>query len=91
MIWQRERGIIERAVPLLAVLLKAGGGRRREMPDRQQAGYNSDPISGPGVQRKVGEQGCQMEKFHPFLSLHCARMEGVGAQSKEGKGSSFAA
>ena len=25
-------------------------------------------------------QGCQMEKFDPFLSLDCARVEGVGAQ-----------
>ena len=38
-----------------------------------------------------GEQGCQMAKFDPFLSLDCARVEGVGAQSKERKGSNFAA
>ena len=31
-------------------------------------------------------QGCQMAKFDPFLSLDCARVEGVGAQSKERKG-----
>ena len=30
-------------------------------------------------------------KFDPFLSLDCARVEGVGAQSKERKGSNFAA
>ena len=36
-------------------------------------------------------QGCQMAKFDPFLSLDCARVEGVGAQSKEWKGSNFAA
>ena len=36
-------------------------------------------------------QGCQIAKFHPFLSLDCARVEGVGAQSKERKGSNFAA
>ena len=30
-------------------------------------------------------------KFDPFLSLDCARVEGVGAQSKERKGSYFAA
>ena len=36
-------------------------------------------------------QGCQMAKFDPFLSLDCARVEGVGAQSKERKGSKFAA
>ena len=27
-------------------------------------------------------QGCQMAKFDPFLSLDCARVEGVGAQSQ---------
>ena len=32
-----------------------------------------------------------MAKFDPFLSLDCARVEGVGAQSKERKGSHFAA
>ena len=38
------------------------------------------------------EQGCQMAKFVPFLSLDCARVEGVWrAQSKERKGSNFAA
>ena len=36
-------------------------------------------------------QGCQMAKFDPFLSLDCAGVEGVGAQSKERKGSNFAA
>ena len=36
-------------------------------------------------------QGCQMAKFDPFLSLDCARVEGVEAQSKERKGSNFAA
>ena len=29
-------------------------------------------------------------KLDPFLSLDCARVEGVGAQSKERKGSNFA-
>ena len=33
-------------------------------------------------------QGCQIAKFDPFLSLDCARVEG---QSKERKGSNFAA
>ena len=31
-----------------------------------------------------------MARFDPFLSLDCARVEGVGAQSKERKGSNFA-
>ena len=35
-------------------------------------------------------KGCQIAKFDPFLSLDCARVEGVGAQSKERKGSNFA-
>ena len=30
-------------------------------------------------------------KFDPFLSIDCARVEGVGAQSMERKGSNFAA
>ena len=36
-------------------------------------------------------QGCQIANFDPFLSLESARVEGVGAQSKERKGSNFAA
>ena len=32
-----------------------------------------------------------MPKFDPFLSLDCARVEGVGARSKERKVSNFAA
>ena len=32
-----------------------------------------------------------MAKFDPFLSLDCSRVESVGAQSKERKGSNFAA
>ena len=39
---------------------------------------------GPG-QRIYHAQGCQRAKFDPFLSLDCARVEGVG-----GKGSNFA-
>ena len=35
-------------------------------------------------------QCCQTAKFDPFLSLVCARVEGVGVQSKERKGSTFA-
>ena len=36
------------------------------------------------------DHGCQMAKFDPFLSLDCTRVEGVGAQCKERKGSNFA-
>ena len=32
-----------------------------------------------------------MAKFDPFLSMDCARVEAVGAQSKERKGSNFEA
>ena len=38
------------------------------------------------VRQALSPQGCQMAKFDPFLSLDCARVEGVGAQSKERKG-----
>ena len=46
-----------------------------------------------GVHEEEGvcHHSCQMAKFDPFLSLDCARVEGVGAQSKERKGSNFAA
>ena len=37
------------------------------------------------------DQCCQMAKCDPFLSLDCTRVEGVGAESKERKGSNFAA
>ena len=51
------------------------------------------PTSAMTVQAPTSSwsQGCQMAKFDPFLSLDCARVEGVGAQSKERKGSNFAA
>ena len=39
---------------------------------------------------RLREQGCQMAKFDPFLSLGCARVEGMEAQSKEREGSDFA-
>ena len=40
----------------------------------------------------VPEQNCcQMAKFDPFLSLDCVGVEVVGVQSKERKGSNFAA
>ena len=48
-------------------------------------------ISAPLSHSANSAHGCQMAKFDPFLSLDCARVEGVGAQSKERKGSNFAA
>ena len=41
--------------------------------------------------RKSVRQCCQMAKFDPFLSLDCTWGGGCGAQSKERKGSNFAA
>ena len=32
-----------------------------------------------------GPQGCQMAKFDPFLSLDCARVEGVGRNPRKGR------
>ena len=46
---------------------------------------------GGGAWSRTHAQGCQMAKFDPFLSLDCARAEGVGAQYKERKASNFAA
>ena len=63
-----------------------GGGVVEEKEDP----FRTDHVE---VQKLVSllQQGCQMAKFDPFLSLDCARVEGVGAQSKERKGSNFAA
>ena len=47
--------------------------------------------SARGSQGPGAGQCYQMTKFDPFLSLDCTRVEGVGAQSKERKGSNFAA
>ena len=62
-------------------------------------------LAGP-LSRQRPDQGCQMAKFDPFLSLDCARVEGAPrpppstlglrpppstlVQSKERKGSNFA-
>ena len=54
--------------------------------------FQGDSSSSHGNKRKgCSGQGCQMAKFDPFLSLDCTRVEVVGAQSKERKGSNFAA
>ena len=44
-----------------------------------------------GGQDRRRREGYQMAKFDPFLSLDCTKVEGVGEQSKERKGSNFAA
>ena len=44
------------------------------------------PLSGAVPARFYAlQQGCQMAKFDPFLSLDCARVEGVGHNSSEGR------
>ena len=48
-------------------------------------------INHPWPHKTRTAQGCQIAKFDPFPSLGCARVEGGGAQSKERKGSHFAA
>ena len=48
-------------------------------------------VLAPFASSSSSAQSCQMAKFDPFLSLDCARVEGVGAQSKERKGSNLAA
>ena len=37
------------------------------------------------VRRGDSDQGCQMAKFDPFLSLDCARVEGVGRNPMKGR------
>ena len=54
-------------------------------------GHDGQDPSELGGRLGVLDLCCQMAKFDPFLSLDCARVEGVGAQSKERKGSNFAA
>ena len=57
--------------------------------ESESAWQMSEELTHPS--RMMLQHGCQMAKFDPFLSLDCARVEGVGAQSKERKGSNFAA
>ena len=64
----------------------------RAEAEAEAAEANPGPTQSQGHNKAYGRtQGCQMAKFDPFLSLDCARVEGVGAQSKERKGSNFAA
>ena len=37
-----------------------------------------DPAAAERSRPKLWEEGCQMAKFDPFLSLDCARVEGGG-------------
>ena len=54
------------------------------------AGFLESYVFGPSGFWTMAPLRCAA-KFDPFLSLDCAGVEGVGAQSKEGKGSNFAA
>ena len=79
-------------VPVDKGELKEREGTRAVLPSSLaylSARWPAVRLSGGGINGK--RQGCQMAKFDPFLSLDCARVEGVGAQSKERKGSNFAA
>ena len=38
-----------------------------------------------GGSRRPAAQGCQMAKFDPYLSLDCARVEGVGRNPRKGR------
>ena len=64
-----------------------GGGGKRYNAITQ--GWTGNDDEHPEVSSV--SQCCQIAKLDPFLSLDCARVEGVGAQSKERKGSNFAA
>ena len=77
----------------LVVPAAAGAGdgvQRGQEREEDEGAPRVAPVHGRG-RRHPHLQGCQMAKFDPFLSLHCARVEGVGAQCKERKGSNFAA
>ena len=66
-------------------------GRERSGVQKRQKCQNCATTNAARDEMAVCAHGCQMAKFDPFLSLDCARVEGVGAQSKERKGSNFAA
>ena len=76
------------AVPVSAAPAAPGAPHNSHNPHNSVTAGATGLSSGViGVHRQV----CQIAKFDPFLSLDCARVEGVGAQSKERKGSNFAA
>ena len=92
----------ERCQVLLRHQLPRGDVHRRLVPDSRaleavggdvevvRLGVHvHDKVPRASAAPDVPPQGCQMAKFDPFLSLDCARVEGVGAQSKERKGSNF--
>ena len=64
-------------------------GKKQSCPAKKSPGTSVSGLSF-AVSHGSLNQGCQMAKFDPFPSLDCARVEGVGLQSKERKGSNFA-
>ena len=49
--------------------------------DTEQEWVNQSSLADLNSDLNHFDQGCQMAKFDPFLSLACARVEGVGARS----------
>ena len=88
----RTGGLLVLGVGLVGAELDPLGRPPRDRP-RLWSGGGGGVGGSPGISSSFSswKQGCQMAKFDPFLSLDCARVEGVGAQSKERKGSNFAA
>ena len=79
-------------------LLVPAGGRGEGLRALQGRPRLVPALRHPRDHARTGKQGYQMAKFNPLPSLDCARVEGLGhrvegvrAQSKEGKGSNFAA
>ena len=87
----REQRYLRRRVELLSNQMDAIHKRRSVSECSATSTGSSTGSTGSSESGRMMIQGCQMAKFDPFLSLDCARVEGVGAQSKERKGSNFAA
>ena len=79
---------VEESLCLVGALV-VGGATKLEWEDAVFVGVISSHCA--AVCGASWSQGCQMAKFDPFFSLDCDRVEGSGAQSKERKGSNFAA
>ena len=83
------------ALPLPPVQVQRGqgqeevlGGSEGHLVLRRARGDGLKSGSG-GVntlqERRITPHGCQMAKFDPFLSLDCARVEGVGRNPRKGR------
>ena len=64
-------------------------GQHEKSPSEEDQEEEEEEDTIPSSEPISPRQGCQMAKFDPFLSLDWARVEGVGAQSKERKGSNM--